>query len=115
MDPIGAILIAISLLCFVCCVWTAVRLFKDIKELAELKTIAHDKTAERAARCFTINAWAARDDGGRLFFYTEKPERKRWAFFPKEGSKCLAIDAPILLDLKWDDGAKEFEITFKEK
>lgn len=99
MEPVEAILIVIWLLCFACCVWSAVRVFKDRKELAS---------------CPTIKGWVARDKAGGLFAYTKEPDRGECVWLSKD-DVYISIPCDRFPNLRWEDEPIEVEFIIKKE
>ena len=61
--------------------------------------------------------WVARDEGGRLFIYTECPERddniEEW--LTQEGGDASELPEDMFPGLTWEDEPMEVEIITKKK
>ena len=112
MEPVEAILIVIWLLCFACCVWSAVRVFKDRKELAS---------------CPTIKGWVARDSSpvnaqdlniGKLKIWPKVPYRNKVGLFwmpnfPQDFA-IMMLPSDLIPDLRWEDEPIPVRVIIEE-
>jgi hypothetical protein len=62
-----------------------------------------------------IQGWAARDDNGKLYIYSDKPERynkgRRWV----QGYAFLPLSSDLFPDLTWESEPEPVEIIIKRK
>lgn len=66
------------------------------------KTEAATTAKVKPQKVATINGWVARDDNGRLFIYTDKPERKGIVFTAKSGH-CAEISNKLFPQITRDN------------
>lgn len=64
------------------------------KEEPKKTEAAKPAKAVKPQKAATIPAWIARDDNGRLFVYTDEPERKGIVFTSKSGH-CAEISKTL--------------------
>lgn len=62
-----------------------------------------------------IHGWVARDNNGKLYIYSDKPERYNKGFRWVLGSAFLPLPSDLFPDLTWDDDPIEVELIIKRK
>lgn len=83
----------------------------DMNQFYQASDLDFDLDAENTV----IQGWAARDDNGKLYIYSDKPERynkgRRWV----QGYAFLPLSSDLFPDLTWESEPEPVEIIIKRK